>query len=433
MLLLARHSARVQSSTCMRCCPCVPNRLYSSSDVIQAGDRVLLQKGGRDPILSKVLRHQGWHNLQYGHVKHTDIIGKRTRDTVTTSRGEVYRLYLPTLADYIKMTPRLVTPIYPADASLIVSLLDLHVSPSGSCGGPPSLEILEAGTGHGALTLYLARAIHAANPPLSEEGPASQSQVTEDIEKDSEEMYIKDIAIRKKDSGSSDVSYMHDQDQRRAVIHTIDVSPTYSTHAKRLVHGFRRGMYAKDVEFHVGDVSKWIDKQIIDRRLDSQDKPFLSHIVLDMPAAQQHFAKAAAVLYVHGCLLAFNPSITQIMEIVEMVKHECLPLQLDRVIELGPSMTGGREWDVRSVIPRARQTATTQDESGAVEKMDDGSAEESRDCISSSANAESETKDKGVARTLARQKVCWKMVCRPMVGYKVTGGGFLGVWRKISG
>ena len=187
------------------------------------------------------------------------------------------------------------------------------------------------------------------------------------------------------------------------------------------------------VEFHGGGVSKRIDKQVIDRRLDSQDEPFLSHVILDMPAAQHHFEKATSVLYVHGSLLAFSPSITQIMEIVELVEHECLPLQLDRVIELGPSVTGGREWDVRSVMPRARQTAATQDESGAVEKMDEGSAEESRECISSSESAESETRDEGVARTLARQNASWKMICRPMVGYKVTGGGFLGVWRKISG
>ena len=281
--------------------------------------------------------------------------------------------------------------------------------------------------------MYLSRTIHAANPPPSEEEPASQSQVTEDTDKDSEEVHIKHTVIDKKNSSSSDVPYVHDQDQRRAVIHTIDVSPTYSTHAKKLVHGFRQGMYAKDVEFHVGDVSEWIDKQVIDRRLDSRDEPFLAHIIFDIPAAQHHFEKAASVLYVHGSLLAFNPSITQIMEIIELVKHKCLPLQLDRVIELGPSMTGGREWDVRSVMPRARQKATTQDESGATEKMDEGSAEENRECISSSENTESETRDEGVARTLARQNASWKMVCRPKVGYKVTGGGFLGVWRKMSG
>ena len=123
-------------------------------------------------------------------------------------------------------------------------------------------------------------------------------------------------------------------------------------------------------------VSEWIDRQVSDRRLHPNDKAFLSHIILDMPAVQYHIKKAAAVLYINGTLMAFNPSIIQIMAVVELVKRQYLPLQLDRVIELGPSMTGGRDWDVRSMVPRAPDTIRGKDESNAVDETDDGTTEE---------------------------------------------------------
>ena len=119
-----------------------------------------------------------------GDIAHSEIIGRDERDLVKSSRGKGLRVNLPTLAEYITMTPRIVTPVSllhstqcaqssitpPVDLpcqrqskNLIASLLDIHASPLTSYPGPPLLEILEAGTGHGGLTLYLAKAIHAAN------------------------------------------------------------------------------------------------------------------------------------------------------------------------------------------------------------------------------------------------------------------------------
>lgn len=281
--------------------------------------------------------------------------------------------------------------------------------------------------------MYLARTIHAANPPRLAEDPASKSKMADDVDQDSGDAHIKDPAIDREDSSSSDISYEHSRDQRQAVIHTIDVSLKNSTHAKGVIEGFRRGMYAKDIEFHVGDVSKWIDKQVIDRGVDSKEETFLSHIVLDMPAAQRHIEKVASVLHVNGSLLAFNPSITQIMTIVELIKQQYLPLQLDRVIELGPNTTGGREWDIRSVVPRAQnQDIGTGGPSAIVEDAEEQVTENSLEDVAISEVANVETRDEEAAQVLARQEASWKMVCRPKVGYRVSGGGFLGVWRKMK-
>lgn len=43
------------------------------------GDRVLIQLRGRDPFLSKPLRHDGWTTLQNGNIMHNDLIGMQTR------------------------------------------------------------------------------------------------------------------------------------------------------------------------------------------------------------------------------------------------------------------------------------------------------------------------------------------------------------------
>ena len=49
--------------------------------------------------------------LQLGGVKHSEIIGKKSRDTVKSTRGHDIRAYLPTLAEYVTLTPRKVTPV----------------------------------------------------------------------------------------------------------------------------------------------------------------------------------------------------------------------------------------------------------------------------------------------------------------------------------
>jgi tRNA A58 N-methylase Trm61 len=230
------------------------------------------------------------------------------RTVKSTKAPTEYRIHNVTLEDYVLLSRRLVTPIYPADANLIVNLLDLHPETSNCGPDEPKLEILEAGTGHGALTLYLSRAVHAANAR------------SRDLHND----------------GDEDAN-----NHRRAIIHTIDVSPKFSTYAQAVVEGFRKGMYSRNVDFHVGDVSDWV-KAAQEAR---GTKTFLSHAFLDLPSAENHVETVADALETDGTLIAFNPSITQIIECATKVKNLNVPLDLDRVVELGVNGgTGGREW-----------------------------------------------------------------------------------------
>jgi tRNA (adenine57-N1/adenine58-N1)-methyltransferase len=46
-----------------------------------------------------------------GVVKHADVIGKEPRQVVQSNKGATYRVVEPTLAEYVRLTPRLVTPV----------------------------------------------------------------------------------------------------------------------------------------------------------------------------------------------------------------------------------------------------------------------------------------------------------------------------------
>ena len=390
----------ISKSTC-----CQLRRFSSREHSFAAGDIVILQQNNdreAPPILSRPLRLGGRIENHKGFISHSDIIGKRRRDIIksTTTRssrdGVDYRLHEVSLDNYVRFTRRLVTPVYPADAAVIVNLLDLHPTPSaGAETNEPKLEILEGGTGHGALTLFLSRAIHAANPLR----PSA-------LEND-------DVAAM--DNGELEVW----KTQRRAVIHSIDISAKYSAHAQKVLHGFRKGLYSGNVDFHVGDVGSWIADALLQR----DNQPFLSHVTLDLPSADAHLGCVSRALVADGTLIVFNPSITQIADCAKKVKEDHLPLDLERVIELGVNGgSGGREWDLRFTRPRVQQSTVSERVSNpSPDTIEEATPNESvtEDALEPATNDES-----------AEEHRPWSIVCRPKVGDRIVGGGFLGVWKR---
>ncbi|KAI9799219.1 MAG: hypothetical protein M1825_004862 [Sarcosagium campestre] len=331
-----------------------------------------------------------------------------------------------------------VTKIYPTEANLIVSLLDIHVSsipPDTETLTPPPLEILEAGTGHGSLTLHLARAIHAANQP--------PPQLPGSFE--NEEEYEHHIRPWK--------------ENRRAIVHTIDLDQAHSNHARQIVRDFRRRLYSHHVDFHIGDVSEWLNREMASR----QETSFLSYCLLDLPAAHDHLSTVAQALNTHGIVTAFNPSITQIAECVRTIRDLRLPLVLEKVVELGAGAgTGGRQWDVRIAKVRhpGRQKkkqviqASSDGSSGAksthpgdvteddlssniLSDLPRGDAEGVENPVSDLSDDQDasptsdELPDMSISSEAAGTPERTEMVCRPTVGNMVVGGGFLGVWRKM--
>lgn len=251
------------------------------------------------------------------------------------------------------------------------------------------MEIFEAGTGHGALTLNLARAVHAANPPAPIPEAASP---TDDNKAQLEQDLENDKAWRA---------------ARRAVIHTLDINVAHSKHAELVVKNFRNGLYFPNVDFHTGTIEEYLSGRLAT----SGDEPFLDHAILDLPATQNYFEIVSKAMKPHGTLIGFCPSITQINTCFLLAKKHNLPFFLEKVIEIGGAVgVGGREWDVRLVTPRAlkNESRNQKDETDIVE----------------------DTVDEGKVAEVSNRG--GELVCRPKVGVRIFGGGFLGVWRKIA-
>ncbi|KAI9838526.1 MAG: hypothetical protein M1819_004834 [Sarea resinae] len=454
-----------------RCRSCRRQYSINNSTTVAENDIVLLRRkndASATPILTKPLQRGGKIHSHTGVLEHDAIIGKQIRDIVETNRDKAYRIHQPTLSDYVTLTPRIVTPVYPADANLIVSLLDLHVSPPSSTTplDAPPLEILEAGTGHGALTLHLSRAIHAANtppPPLpsSNDGDSSEDAMKKRDPTSSDSTFP---AAGSSSSSPAQTAYADWRAARRAILHTIDFSAKHSEHAARVVRGFRHGTYSHAVDFHVGDVSAWVRDELARRSSSSssssqhppspssssfsseappQPQPFLSHILLDLPSTHTHLAALTPALMPNGALSVFNPSITQIIACVDVVRRLNLPLALETVVELGAGATGGREWDVRAVRPRAVVKAEMERNGKG-----DGDVAEHEDGPSSSSLSSSSSSDESASialndappasapptptpNPLNDKDASYEMICRPKVGGRVVGGGFLAVWRRM--
>ncbi|MCD5396237.1 MAG: tRNA (adenine-N1)-methyltransferase [Candidatus Pacebacteria bacterium] len=115
----------------------------------KVGDLVLLIDSRGKKYLVKIKDKKASFHFHRGEVRFADIIGKKEGDVVFTSKGERVFLFLPTLWEYILKMKRGAQVIYPKDIGEILILADVF------CGA----KVLEAGTGSGALTLGLLRAV----------------------------------------------------------------------------------------------------------------------------------------------------------------------------------------------------------------------------------------------------------------------------------
>ncbi|KAF4992777.1 hypothetical protein FGRMN_6930 [Fusarium graminum] len=209
----------------------------------------------------------------------------------------------------------------------------------------PPFEIFEAGTGMGSLTLHLARALHAANPavpPSLRDSFCAARYKTDEF----------GLELSEEDQVAFD-SY---RSSRRAILHTLDRNYKHSRAAHKLVRHFRRSLYFPTIDFHVGSIVDYISSRLAQ----TDNQSFLSHAILDLPSAHDHASQVIQALHPNGLLIIFTPSISQIADFQAWVLRTGQPMRHERVIELEVSTTadgvldtgGGKEWDVKTVIPR---------------------------------------------------------------------------------
>ena len=114
----------------------------------ESGERVLfIDQRGRQYLVK--LHTGGTFHTHSGTVAHDDILGRDEGIRLETSAGMVLTVFRPRFADYVLKMPRGAQVVYPKDLGPIMTYADVH----------PGARVLEAGTGSGALTIALCRAV----------------------------------------------------------------------------------------------------------------------------------------------------------------------------------------------------------------------------------------------------------------------------------
>lgn len=115
---------------------------------LREGEHVLLiDLKGRE-FLVRLARGKRFHS-HHGFLEHDQIIGLEEGSKVRSSRGSLLLVLRPTLAQIIMNMPRKAQVIYPKDIGLILMWADIF----------PGAKVVEVGTGYGALTMALLRAV----------------------------------------------------------------------------------------------------------------------------------------------------------------------------------------------------------------------------------------------------------------------------------
>ena len=115
---------------------------------LRNGERIhLVDKKGRQYALT--LKAGDLYQFSGHKIAHDELIGKPDGSLVTLSGGKQMLALRPTFGDYVLKMPRGAQVLYPKDLALIPMWADVY----------PGARVFEAGTGSGALTMALLRAV----------------------------------------------------------------------------------------------------------------------------------------------------------------------------------------------------------------------------------------------------------------------------------
>lgn len=203
------------------------------------------------------------------------------------------------------------------------------------------------------------------------------------------------------------------------------MSEKHSNHAKKVVQEFRRGLYAHNINFHVGSVTDWAREHLEK----SHGEPRLAHAFLDLPSPVDHLVAVTAALSPNGKLMVFTPSITTLIECCQAIRANGLDLFHETTVEFGNNgSTGGREWDLRQVIPRKQRASSSKNKADVEIKETEIVSDES---VIDDLGPDSQEDESVIESTDSDQvSLDSKWVCRPKVGERINGGGFLGIYVK---
>ncbi|CAN5748357.1 tRNA (adenine-N1)-methyltransferase [soil metagenome] len=213
---------------------------------LAAGERVLLVDSRGRRYLVTLAAGQQWHS-HAGGLEHDSLIGAREGARVRTSSGARIVAIRPGLADYVLKMRRGAQLVYPKDTGLILVYADIF----------PGATVVEAGSGSGALTLALARAV------------GTEGRV---------------------------ISYEIRADHLERAVGNVD--------------GWYRdvGGRPSGVTFRLGDVANGIEEKDVDR------------VVLDLPEPWRAMDAVTDSLVAGGALCCYLPTVPQVSQTVEAMR-----------------------------------------------------------------------------------------------------------------
>lgn len=119
-----------------------------SGPTLKNGERIhLVDHKGRQYALT--LKAGDMYQFSGHKIAHDDVINRPEGSIVHLSGGKTMLAMRPTLGDYVLKMPRGAQVLYPKDLALIPMWADVY----------PGARVFEAGTGSGALTMALLRAV----------------------------------------------------------------------------------------------------------------------------------------------------------------------------------------------------------------------------------------------------------------------------------
>ena len=114
---------------------------------IEGDQALIIDRRGRRYMVQ--LSASGTFHSHLGNFPHSDLLGRDEGTRVSTSQGHVLLAIKPTMADFTRQMPRIATVVYPKDLGAIIVYGDIF----------PGARVLEAGSGSGAVTIALTRAV----------------------------------------------------------------------------------------------------------------------------------------------------------------------------------------------------------------------------------------------------------------------------------
>eukprot|EP01138_Halocafeteria_seosinensis_P009264 gb/GECG01009467.1/.p1 GENE.gb/GECG01009467.1/~~gb/GECG01009467.1/.p1 ORF type:complete len:366 (+),score=19.55 gb/GECG01009467.1/:1-1098(+) len=295
------------------------------SKPLSYGDSVTVQHPNGKRFMIR-LKEDGVFSTHRGSIKHRDIVEQgMTYGTIVNKikggrKPSIFRLLRPSFED-IPYFPRSTTPSYPKDCATIGLLLDIR----------PGHQILEAGTGHGALTTYLSRTVGPTGSVFTLE---NRLKAWRTLQHTLPAYYLRYVL-----SPEAARSTSPEPVSQFPSFTVGNISCYYGSIDDRDAGSCREDQSIGDNVSEATQLRHATELLPVDSTFDG--------IAIDVMEPWTCLQTVTDLLVNDGAIVCFCPNVTQVSEIVNTIQERQLPLWVEKTVE-----TSQRTWDIRPPVSR---------------------------------------------------------------------------------